>query len=429
MSTSIEPAASNRWPRAIRSFQNKNFRSYWSGQVISQIGTWMQIVAQSWVVYDLTDSPLMLGLVNFAALLPVLPISLLAGVLSDRFPRRNIIIMSESILMLQAIIMAGLIWFNIIQVWHVILLSFVLGAAAALEQPARLAFVVDIVGKKDLSNAVALNSSGFNSARIIGPALAGLMIAAIGEAACFIINGLTYLAFILVLFAIQVPHQIRKKDSIQVMGSLKDGFKYILDSKIILGLLLIVSVASFLTIPYIALMPVFARDVLQTGPDGLGFLLTAVGVGAIFGAMISAYLKDGKRGKWILAANITGPIFLILFCFSKYFIISLLIIVLVGASNAIRLTLANSLTQLNTSDEYHGRVMSVFNLLFNGMSRFGALAVGGLAEIITATWALTISAGISAIIGFVLFIQLPHIRKLPRSIYCSQRFGVGVSVF
>ncbi|UCD42367.1 MAG: MFS transporter [Chloroflexota bacterium] len=414
MSTSIEPAAtSNRWPRAIRSFQNKNFRSYWSGQVISQIGTWMQIVAQSWVVYDLTDSPLMLGLVNFAALLPVLPISLLAGVLSDRFPRRNIIIMSESILMLQAIIMAGLIWFNIIQVWHVILLSFVLGAAAALEQPARLAFVVDIVGKKDLSNAVALNSSGFNSARIIGPALAGLMIAAIGEAACFIINGLTYLAFILVLFAIQVPHQIRKKDSIQVMGSLKDGFKYILDSKIILGLLLIVSVASFLTIPYIALMPVFARDVLQTGPDGLGFLLTAVGVGAIFGAMISAYLKDGKRGKWILAANITGPIFLILFCFSKYFIISLLIIVLVGASNAIRLTLANSLTQLNTSDEYHGRVMSVFNLLFNGMSRFGALAVGGLAEIITATWALTISAGISAIIGFVLFIQLPHIRKLP----------------
>ena len=373
----------------------------------------MQIVAQSWVVYDLTDSPLMLGLVNFAALLPVLPISLLAGVLSDRFPRRNIIIMSESILMLQAIIMAGLIWFNIIQVWHVILLSFVLGAAAALEQPARLAFVVDIVGKKDLSNAVALNSSGFNSARIIGPALAGLMIAAIGEAACFIINGLTYLAFILVLFAIQVPHQIRKKDSIQVMGSLKDGFKYILDSKIILGLLLIVSVASFLTIPYIALMPVFARDVLQTGQDGLGFLLTAVGVGAIFGAMISAYLKDGKRGKWILAANITGPIFLILFCFSKYFIISLLIIVLVGASNAIRLTLANSLTQLNTSDEYHGRVMSVFNLLFNGMSRFGALAVGGLAEIITATWALTISAGISAIIGFVLFIQLPHIRKLP----------------
>jgi MFS family permease len=382
------------------------------GQIVSQMGTWMQIVAQGWVVYELTDSTLMLGLVNFAALLPVLPVSLLAGVLSDRLPRRKLIIVTESVLMLQALIMAGLIWSNLIQVWHVIVLSFILGAASAIEQPARLAFVVDVVGKDDLSNAIALNSSGYNTARIVGPAVAGLIIAAIGEAACFFINGISYLAVILALIAIRLSNESRKQESLQVVGSLKDGFGYMKDSKTILGLLFIVSVASFLTIPYIALMPVFARDNLQTGADGLGFLLTAVGVGAIVGAMLVAYLRQGSRGKWLILANILGPIFLIFFSFSRSYQVSLMLVVLVGASNSIRLTLANSLIQLNTSDEYHGRVMSIFNLLFNGMSRVGALAIGGLAEFITTSWALGTSAFISAFLGIIIIFKMPSVRKL-----------------
>jgi MFS family permease len=372
----------------------------------------MQIVAQGWVVYNLTDSPLMLGLVNFVALVPVVPISLLSGVLSDRFPRRNLMLITESILMVQALIMAALLWFDMIQVWHVIVLSFVLGAAAALEQPARLAIVADMVGDEDLSNAVALNSSSYNLARIIGPSIAGLIIAATGEAACFFLNSVTYLVFIFLFLAIHFPRQPKPSERLQVVGSVKDGFGYIMQSKVIVGLLLITSVASFLTIPYIALMPVFARDILQTGAEGLGYLLTAVGVGAIIGALIVAYLQAGQRGKWLVVANVLGPIFLILFSFSGSFLLSLLLIAFVGASNSIRLTLANSLTQLSTSDEYRGRVMSIFNLLFNGMSRVGALVIGGFAEIISASWALGLSAGVSAIFGIVVLFQLPRIRKL-----------------
>jgi MFS family permease len=404
---------STRWMRPVRSLRVRNFRLYWSGQTVSQIGTWMQIVAQGWVVYNLTDSPLMLGLVNFVALLPVVPVSLLSGVLSDRFPRRSLMIVTETVLMLQALVMAALLWFDVIQVWHVVVLSFVLGAAAALEQPARLAIVSDMVDEDDLSNAVALNSSSYNLARIIGPSIAGLVIAAIGEAACFFLNSATYLIFIFLLLAIHVKPRPMPSDRLQVVGSLKEGFVYIKESKIIVGLLLITSVASFLTIPYIALMPVFARDILNTGAEGLGYLLTSVGVGAIMGALIVAYLQAGQRGKWLLVANILGPIFLVLFSFSSSFLLSLLLIALVGAGNSIRLTLANSLTQLNSVEEYRGRVMSIFNLLFNGMSRVGAFLIGGFAEVVSISWALGLSAGLSAALGILMLLQLPKVRDLP----------------
>lgn len=373
----------------------------------------MQIVAQGWIVYALTDSALMLGLVTFAALLPVVPISLVAGVLSDRYSRRKLMMVTESVLMLQAFAMAALIWFDVIQIWHIILLSFILGAAAAMEQPARLAIVADIVGDEDLSNAVALNSGGNNTARIIGPSIAGLIIAAYGATACFLINGITYLVFILALFTIRLTQNSEVSNQQRFIGSLTDGFKYILQSKVILGLLLIISVASFLTIPYIALMPVFAKDILQVGADGLGYLLTAVGVGAILGALLVAYLQPGRRGVWLMIANVIGPVFLVIFSVTGLLPLSLLFVVLVGASNAIRLTLANSLAQLNSAKEYHGRVMSIFNLLFNGMSRVGALFIGGLADLTNIAWALGISAAASAIIGLVVIYRLPQVRRLP----------------
>jgi MFS family permease len=373
----------------------------------------MQITAQGWVVYSLTDSAFMLGLVNFVGLVPVLPVSLVAGVLSDRFSRRKLIIVTETVLALQALVMALLIWFNALQVWHVIVLSFVLGAAAALEQPARLAFVRDVVGDENLSNAVALNSSAYNTARIIGPSVAGLTIAITGEAACFFINSVTYLALIFALVAIRLPRQTKPEGSLQVVGSLKDGFAYILNSSNIVGLLFIVSLASFLTIPYITFMPVFARDILNAGVGGLGFLLTGVGVGAILGAMIVAYLHAGRRGKWLTVANVFGPFFLVLFCFTRSFQFGLLLVLLIGASNAIRTTLANSLIQLNTGDEYQGRVMSIFNLLFNGMSRVGALVIGGLAEFSSAPWALGISAAISMVIGLIVHFRMVNVRRMP----------------
>lgn len=411
--TSEPLAKSSSWPRAIRSLGDRNFRLYWTGQVVSQVGTWMQIVAQGWVVYRITDSAFMLGLVNFIGLVPVLPVSLIAGVLSDRLPRRSLIISTETVLALQALAMAGLIWFDVLQVWHVIVLSFVLGTAAALEQPARLAFVRDLVGDEDLSNAVALNASGYNTARIVGPAIAGLTISWVGESACFFINSVTYLALILALIAIRIPRQPRPEGKLQVVGSLKEGFQYIWKSSDILGLLFIVSVASFLTIPYITLMPVFAKDVLNVGADGLGFLLTTVGIGAILGNFVVAYLHAGRRGKWLTITNVLGPLFLVWFCLTPSFYTALGLVFLVGSSNAIRTTLANSLIQLNSIEEYQGRVMSIFNLLFNGSSRVGALIIGGLAEFSGAPQALGISAAISVMIGLIIHFRMSNVRQLP----------------
>jgi predicted MFS family arabinose efflux permease len=292
-------------------------------------------------------------------------------------------------------------------------LSLVLGTAAAIEQPARLAFVVDVVGKEDLSNAVALNSSASNVARIIGPAIAGVVIAAVGEAMCFFVNGISYLAVILALFAIRLAWKPKKKGALQLTASLKDGYLYLKSNRIIQELLLVVSLASFLTIPYITLMPVFARDILQVGSEGLGYLMTAVGIGAILGALLVARQHAGKRGKWLMISNLLGPVFLVIFCFSRLYYLSLLMVVIVGASNAIRLTLGNSLTQLNTADEYHGRMMSIFNLLFNGMSRLGALAIGGLAEVISISWALGISAAVSALLAVIMLTNMSLARKLP----------------
>lgn len=413
MRTPSESSAQiKKWPNAIRSLKHRNFRLFWAGQIVSQIGNWMQIVAQSWIVYELTDSPLMLSLVNFAALLPVVPISLLAGVLSDRFPRRKIILAAEFVLMAQALIMAALIWLNLIQVWHVMVLSFILGSAAAIEQPARLAFMLDVVGKDDLSNAVGLTASGNNAAHILGPMLAGVIIGSFGESFCFLINGVSYLAVILALFAIRLPSTQRKEELMPVVGSLKDGFIYMKGNKIILGLLFTASVASFLTLPYITLMPVYAKDIFTVGPNGLGYLMTAVGVGSIIGALWVANLRSGNRGTWLLVANIIGSVGLAFFAFSGAYWISLILVLLIGASNSIRLALANSLTQLSTSDEYHGRVMSVFNLLFNGMSRVGALVIGGLAEFITVPWALGSSALVSVVISMTLFLGMPYVRDL-----------------
>jgi MFS family permease len=409
-----EPAQeATRLPRTFRALRHRNFRLFWFGQIVSQTGTWMQIVAQGWLVYRLTDSPLMLGVVNVVGLVPVVPISLLAGVISDRFPRRNLIILTESVLMLQAFAMAILTWLELIQVWHVILLSFILGAAAALEQPARLAFVTDTVGKEDLTNAVGLNSAVYNSARIIGPSIAGVTLAWIGESGCFFINSLTYVAVILALLAIRLPAHVAPKTRMQVANSLVDGLRYVWDMRTIRALMAIVAVSSFLTLPYLALMPAFAADVLETGPEGLGLLMTGVGLGAIGGALAVANTRTGIRGKWLTVGNILGPAFLILFCLSQSLPLSLLLVVLVGASNAVRTALANSLIQLTAQEEYRGRVMSVFNLLFSGMSRVGALGIGGLAEVTGVTAAIGLGAVVSLIWGFLVIWRMPYVYRLP----------------
>lgn len=402
----------SRWPRTLLALRHRNFRLYWSGQIVSLIGVWMQIVAQGWLVYRLTDSELMLSLVNLVGLLPVVPVSLLAGVISDRFPRRRLILVTEVVLMGQALVLALLTWLGIVQVWHIIVLSFVLASASALEQPARLAFIVDVVGKEDLTNAIALNSGVYNAARILGPAIAGLLVAWVGEAGCFFINAVTFLAVIVALLAIRLPRQDRAREQFRVAGSLMDGLRYTWQTRPIRSLMLIVALSSFLTLPYITLMPAFADDVLRVGSDGYGFLMTGVGIGAIFGAMVVASVRTGHRGTWLTVGNVIAPALLVLFCLSMDFPIALVLVVLVGGGNAVRQTLANSLIQINTAEDFHGRVMSVFNLLFNGMSRVGAVAVGALAEITGVSLAVGASAVLMVMAGVVMIWAMPEVRNL-----------------
>lgn len=413
-----DPALSpSRLPRSLRALRHRNFRLYWSGQIVSQAGTWMQITAQSWLVYRLTDSPLMLGLVPFVALIPALPVSLLAGVLSDRFPRRSLILLSESVLLVQALVLGGLTALGAVRIWHVILLGLVQGVASALEQPARLAFVADTVGKEDLPSAVALNSAVYNVARIAGPSIAGLLVLWVGEAGCFFVNSASFLAIILALLAIRLPPAgLVLRPAGNLAGGLVDGFRYVWTTHRIRGLMVVVAVASFLTLPYVGLMPVFARDVLQSGRSGpgvLGFLMTGVGVGAIAGALGAAGLREGRRGLWLAWGNVVGPLLLIPFCLSGAFPLSLGLVVLVGASNAVRQTLANSLIQLNTAEAYHGRVMSIFSLLFTGMSQAGTLAVGGVAEVTGAPWAVGASAVLSVLFGLLFLWRLSSVHRLP----------------
>ena len=399
--------------QTFRALRHRNFRLFWSGQIVSQVGTSMQLMAQSWLVYRLTDSALMLGLVSFAALLPVVPVSLLSGVISDRFPRRPLIILTESVLMLQALAMAALTLSGAIQVWHVMLLSFVYGVAAALEQPARLAFVVDTVGKEDLTSAVGLNAAVYNAARIVGPSLAGLLVEWIGEAGCFLLNGLSFLPVILALLAIRLPPRAAPRERLRVVGNLMDGFRYVWTTRAIRGVMIIVAVAGLLTLPYVALMPVFAKDILQGGSKSYGFLMTGVGAGAILGALSAATLHTGHRGRWLSWGNVLGPLFVASFCLSRSFPLSLALVILAGAANAIRQTLSNSLIQISTQEEYHGRVMSIFNLLFTGMSQAGTLLMGGLAEVTSAPIAVGAGALASVFLGLAFAWRMPHVRRLP----------------
>jgi MFS family permease len=402
-----------RWSHTFRALRHRNFRLFWLGQIVSLIGIWMQTVAQSWLVYRLTDSPFMLGLVNVVGLLPVAPMSLLAGVISDRFPRRNLIIIADTVLMLQAFVIAVLTWLNVIQVWHIIVLSFVLGMAAALEQPARLAFVVDTVGKEDLTNAVALNTSVFNTARIVGPSIAGLTAAWIGEAGCFFINGMTYLAVILALLAIRLSPRAVPRTRLKVAVSMASGFRYVWSTQTVRALMTIVAVSSFFTMSYVALTTVFSRDVLQTGSSGLGFLMTAIGVGALIGALVVANIQEGCRGKWLTVGNVLGPAVLIAFCLSRSLPLSLILIAIVAVNSAVRQTLANSLIQIATPEDYQGRVMSIFNLIFNGMGRIGVMGIGGLAEFTGIAWAVGLGAAVSLLWGLIVIWQMPYVHSLP----------------
>lgn len=388
----------------LRAFRYRNFRLFFAGQAISLSGTWMQAIASSWLVYRLTNSAFLLGIAAFAGQIPTFFITPFGGVLADRFDRRRMLVITQTLAMLQAFVLAILSLTGAVAVWHVIVLNIFLGSINAFDIPIRQAFVVDMVeNKMDLGNAIALNSLVFNGARLIGPSIAGILIATVGEGVCFLVNGLSFLAVIIALLAMSVQPQEAPGKKSQVLQRLKEGFIYTFGNATMKYILLLTVLISVMGMSYVVIMPVFAKDILGGGARTLGFLMGAAGLGALMGA---AYLaaRKGIEGleKIIFAAAVIFGLGLIAFSFSSRLWLSLIFILCAGFGIMVQTVGSNTILQNLTHDDKRGRVMSFYAMAFMGMMPFGSLLAGSLAGRIGAPGALFIS-GAACVIGSLIF--------------------------
>ncbi len=378
----------------FRALKHRDFRSFWLGQMISLIGTWMQRTAQAWLVFSLTNSPFYLGLVYSVSYFPIFILSTIAGAVADRTNKRNLLMATQVGSMIQAFILATLTITGLIGVWHIVLLGGILGVINAFDAPTRHSIIRDLVGMEDLRNAIALNSSIFNAARMLGPVIAGVLIPIMGEAGCFYLNGFSFLAIILGLFLIRpIPSLPRETGSF--LADLKEGFTYIRRDTTIFMLLTTVGITSIFAMPFTVLMPVFARDILGKGPEALGFLMAAVGIGAIFGVLRMASGISKSNIHTVVIRGIALSVFLILFSLSSRFCLSLVFLFVVGWTLVTKIVTINSLIQQTVPDRLRARVMSMYILMLLGMMPIGSFFAGTAAQMIGAPWTVRIS-------GFIL---------------------------
>jgi len=389
----------NRTLQTFSALKHRNFQLFWSGQFVSLIGTWMQSVAQGWLVLELTNSAFLLGLVNGISSLPVLLFSLPGGVIADRMKKRNLLIFTQTVAMMLAFLLALLTYLHFkgnfeLKVWYIIAIAAVGGSVFALDAPARQSFFIEMVGKKDLLNAIALNSAIFNAARIVGPALAGVLIGVIGTAGCFFLNGLSFVAVIIGLYLIRIPH-VPSKSAASPWQDMKQGLVYAWRHKQVRSLEGIVAIFSIFGMPYLVLMPIFARDILQKGAGGLGFLMTATGVGALAGSLIlAAFSGSTKKGALVFWSGVVFAAASLAFASSRSYPLSLAILPLVGFSMVSQVATINTILQSIVPDEMRGRVMGVHTMMFMGMTPFGSFIAGSMASRWGAPFALQLGAGI-----------------------------------
>jgi MFS family permease len=383
-------------------FSYRDFRLFWFGQVISLSGTWMQSVAQGWLVYSLTKSPLYLGMVAAAASLPILFFSLFGGVIADRYPKRDLLLFTQALSILPALALGLLTSSNIVTVWHVAMLAALLGTINALDIPVRQSFLAEMVDRGHILNAIALNSAAFNGARIIGPVIAGMTIAYLGIPACFYLNALSFVAVIIALYRIQAKGEIRTKSE----GLLKDfmiGIRFVIDRRDIRNVFSLIAVFSIIGLPYISLLPVFAAEVFHQGAKGLGFLVGSSGIGALTAALNIAVRRDIRNKTRFMA--LTGLCFsaaLLTFSLSGIFWFSLLVLMVGGWGMVSYLAVANSFIQITVPDELRGRVMSVYSLVFLGTVPIGNAIIGFIAHTIGTPHAVTVS-GATCLIAAAFF--------------------------
>ena len=404
----------------LRALGHKNYRLFFSGQIISLIGTWMTRIATSWLVYRLTGSAFLLGVVGFAGQIPSFLLAPFAGVLVDRWNRHRLLVATQVLALLQSLALALLALTGYIKIWHVIGLSIFQGLINAFDMPARQAFVVEMVEKReDLANAIALNSSMVNVARLLGPSIGGVVIAAVGEGWCFMVDAISYLAVIASLLAMKItPRMLTATKDANIFQQLREGWTYVVRFAPIRNILLLLALVSLVGMPYTVLMPVFANDVLHGGPNTLGFLMAASGVGALMGALFLASRRTvlglGKFIPLMAAAFGAG---LIVFSFTRVLWLSLGLMIVTGLGFMVQMAVSNTVLQTIVDEDKRGRVMSFYTMAFMGTAPFGSLLAGSVAERIGAPHTL-LFGGIGCILGALWFASsLPALRRDVRPIY------------
>lgn len=412
--------------KAVRALRHRNFQLFFAGQLISLIGTWMQNVAQSWLVYRLTHSSLLLGAVGFCGQIPVLILAPIGGLVADRWPRRNIVVATQTSSMVLAFILAALTLTHQVQIWHIFLIAACLGLVNAFDIPARQSLIVEMVGREDLQNAIALNSSMFNGARIVGPAIAGLLVAAIGEGWCFLANAVSYVAVIIGLLLMRIARPEQRKHQGSALSNIIEGFRYVQSAKPILSLLFLIGMVSLIGSPYAVLMPIFAGRILHGGSAALGYLMGAAGVGALCGALLLT-TRHGLKGlgRWVAMSAGGFGLSLIAFSQSKALLLSEALLIPVGFCMMIQMASTNTLIQSMVPDTLRGRVMSVYSMMFMGMAPVGALLAGVLSNHFGAPATVALGGGV-CICGAALFAtKLPEFRQGARELLQTQEELAG----
>ncbi len=391
--------------RTFSSLKHRNFRLYWFGQMVSLAGSWIQTLAQGWLVLKLTDSPLYLGLVGAAASFPMLILSLWGGVLADRFDKRKILLLTQFSSMLLAFILGALVSLELVRLWHVFLTALCLGIVNSIDAPTRQAYIVELAGPEDLSNAIALHSAVFNGARIVGPAIAGFMISQAGLDWCFYVNGASFLAVLWGLWLIDSTHKPHGRE-LSPLQNLILALRYIRHTPCVMSLICLIGISSIFGMAYTVLMPVFARDILKVGASGLGFLMSATGIGALAGALTIAYLGNfSSKSIFILLTCCLFSMTILSFSFSRNYLLSLVILAVAGWSLVSFTAATNTLLQSIIPDKLRGRVMSVYVLAFMGLMPVGSLQAGALAQWIGSPLSLAIGACICAASVIYLYIR------------------------
>ena len=408
-------------PATLRALQYRNFKLFFSGQLISLIGTWMQNLAQAWLVYRLTGSMVLLGGISFCSQIPIFLFSTLGGMAADRYSRQRLVIATQTLSMLLALALAAVTLTGTVRIWHIFVLSALLGVVNAFDIPARQSFIVEMVGKADLMNAIALNSSMFNASRVLGPAIAGILVATIGEGWCFFANGVSYIAVIVGLLAMRVePH--RRVSYGSPVARMVEGFRFVIHNRPIHALLILLGVASVTGMPFTVLMPVFADRVLHGGPKALGWLTGSAGMGALAAALLLASRQTLKGlGGWIAVSAMAFGAGLVVFAFSRTLWVSAAVLVLVGFATMVQMGSSNTLIQSMVPDQLRGRVMGVYSMMFIGMAPFGGLLAGIVADRVGAP-ATVAGGGVICLVAAGIFrTQLGGIRVHARRLIANQQ--------